>query len=144
MERHTCDEKVSHLPQEEPEKDKHKPEIYFPPRRSIVFLPFPHHRISVFTISGQGYFCRCSSSLHPSLIYFGFASILPLLSSLCPLHLMGTSSLQRHNLLSSGQGTQVGTMPRAQNRSVSLIQGVVKGLTGLRSQCGLGDWPAGE
>lgn len=99
--RGTCVLRVFHLPQEEPEKDKNKPKIYFSPRSPIFFLSFPslylcvHHLCSTFPFV---------VALPPSLLLFFIPGLLPFFPpdlSLCPIHLKGAPSLKRRILFSS-------------------------------------------
>lgn len=113
---------------------------YTPPRGGLLsFVPFPSQHLSsppLLRVTSVGV-------LPPSVPLSLILGSLPFLhsSSLRPLPLPGTSSLQRHSPFSSGRGLWVGAAPSAQNSSISLIQGARQGLAGLRSQCGWGGRP---
>lgn len=119
MERHMCDENVFHLPREEPEKDKNKPKIYFPPRSPIFFLSFPslylcvHHLHSTFPFV---------VALPPSLSLSSSFQV-SFLSFLLIFPFAPFTFTEKTSSSPPDRGLKVGTVSSAQNSSISHYPG---------------------
>lgn len=102
MKRHTCNQKLFHLPWKEPEKDKNK-QIHLPPPRifkysySLAFCSFVLHWVFIFTTSASYLlFVGGGPSSLSSLFQVSFLSLHPIFPFF-PIHLISMPSLKRHS-----------------------------------------------